>query len=304
MTKQTLLILVTVLLVEVQHSLAQTQTKMMRVPIRFEHVDNLVTVGNMVRLKRVYTQDGNQPISMEAEEATEIILDHRQRRIVRDEKRSGNYYLEYAKDLVFDFHVKTPGQYQVRFLAYFPSRGNYNHNEILNDGQRVNVIDSNYQEAGVWFWTVGKTYNLEEGFNRYWLPSPTAFCGGARLDKIVMMPMDNIQPIVDMGPETSKMVTSDHGNAMTRRIKLQRIKDWQLNAAITPNDGKVTLEYSYDANGPWQPVVLNTLTTPPSPKPRYLYYRIALQAVAGKPSPWVQGLELLIHKTQITTENN
>ena len=268
----------------------------MRVPLQFQKINNLTTDGQMIRLRRVYQQVSKQPIVFEAEEATQLVFSNRERRIMADPTRSGGYYIEHVSELGFEFITATPGQYQVRLLAYFPIRGNYNHNEQMNDGPRQNIVDSNHEEPEIWRWTHGAIYDLPAGENHYYFPSPSAFNGGARLDKVVLVPVKQADSIQAQGPAASPFITTNQGEARTRRIRLSRIATWQLNAETKPNGGEISIQYGYQPNGPWHPVELGKTIQVQSPKPRYIYFHFKLSGVQGQPSPWIQGLELRIRK--------
>mgnify|MGYP001553814629 CR=1 FL=1 len=217
------IMIITPLLVLTSIAASAEKPKTMRVPLRIQENDNLATEGRMVRLRRKFRQNGAEPIVFEGEEASLLVLHSLEKRIMTDPERSNGHYVHHVKEMEYHFDVETPGAYQIRFLSYYPLQANYNHKEKMDDGEPQGVVDSFNEEPKVWRWTKGKTYDLSKGEHKYIFPSPTAFCGGAKLDKIVLQPVDAAE-ITDQGPSASKNVLPQKGVAMTRRIKLQKIK--------------------------------------------------------------------------------
>lgn len=260
------------------------------IPLRFDTMDNTVADAGLVRLRREYRQERDQPMAFEAEEATQIKFEGADRRIMKDAQASGGFYIHHVKRLEFNFTVETAGSYQVRFRSWFPLKAPYNHRECMDDGEVRNVCDSQSNDQEVWFWTSGTTYELSRGQHRYLLPSPTAFCAGARLDKVVFLPVDRNE-VKDFGPAATPLATPLTGKAMTAPISLRRIKAWQLNYEIVPNEGTATVEYSVDKEK-WIPVSPGEFIEVPLPKPQFLYLRFVLVGKEGQPSPWIQGIEL------------
>lgn len=254
--------------------------------------------GDMLCLKRKFKQEGNRPIVFEAEKASLIKLRNRDERIANDENASGGSYIQYASQLEYDYVVETPGRYHVRFLAYFPLKGTWMHHERMDEGDVKGVFDSQNGDVKTWLWTKGETYDLSKGEHRYIFPSPTAFCGGAKLDKIVLEPVEQQIELSGKGPASSPQIGENQGSATTKRVNLSRIKEWKLLFDAIKNDGRVQAEYSYDRKN-WKRLVSDQTMTPPTPKPDYLWIRFKLQATSGKRIPYVAGLKfsILLDKT-------
>jgi len=266
------------------------ETEAIRVPLRFETLENAVTDGNLVRLRREYVQEGAKPLVFEAEEATVAELQSSDKRILADVQASGGYCLHYVKKMEYVFTVETPGAYQVRFRAWFPLKGFYCHNERMDDGVATQVADSQSGEPQVWFWTEGAVYELAKGRHEYAFPSPSAFCAGARLDKVALFPVGKAE-VAGQGPAASPITTPAVGVAISKRINLRRINSWRLDYETTTNGGSVVVEYSFDKEK-WFPAPSGATLAAPTPKPRFVYFRFSLNGKAGASSPWTQGVEL------------
>lgn len=266
---------------------------LVRAPLRFQEAENLATDGNMIRLFREYRQIAGNPIIFEAEEATVIELLDSGKRIVFDPGVSGGYCLEHVRRLEFQFDAVTPGRYRVWLRAWFPLKADYNHSERMNDGETRFAPDTHpSDEPKVWRWVEGLEYTLEKGMNRHVFPAPTAFCGGARLDKVLLLPAGHAVPS-GLGPAASPVIGAQNGQAITRRINMERVNAWRLNFDVTENRGKAEVAYSYDKIA-WQSVTPGQIMTVPEPKPGYLYFKFGIEGVAGSPSPWIQGLAFYV----------
>jgi len=272
----------------------KTVTALSTVPLRFETLDNTVAGDGLVRLRHEYRQDRDLPLVFEAEAATDLEFQSADKRIMSDAQASGGFYIDYVKKLEFDYTVETPGTYQVRLRAWFPLKAPYTHKECMDNGPVQTVDDSQLHDPGVWFWTTGATYELGRGLHHYAFPSPTAFCAGARLDKVAILPVDR-SDVNDFGPVASPIVTPLTGQAVTERISLRLIKAWQLNYTATLNGGNATVEYTYDREK-WLPAPSGEFSDVPQPKPQFIYFRFILTGKAEQPSPWIQGVELQVQE--------
>lgn len=275
-----------------------------KVPLRFEKGCSLETIGNMVRLPRAYRQEGNLPVMIEAEEASSVELDNLSRRIVLDKDASNGAYMNYVKYLKFVIDIKTPGKYNSRILGYFPKSGNWMHYEQMDNGGKLGVWDSRNGIAGVWLWTEGQEYDLDKGKHIYLFPSPTAFCGGSRIDKLVLMPVGSKLDPGSVKPAVQTM--PDSAEAVSRKLRLDRINAWKLDYHTELNSGKAAVEYSYDRKK-WEVVISAKEYVVSSPKPDYLWLRFKLAAAKGKGrSPWIQGVSMYIKKdkTKSTQRRN
>ena len=273
---------------------AGVEPETVRVPVRFETLENAVADGGLIRLRNEYRQDKSKPIVFEAEESTVIELQSLDQRIMKDEQASAAHCLQNVKKFEADFTVETPGQYQVRLRAWFPTKAFYNHNACMDDGEVRQEVDSQSSDPEVWFWTQGTVYDLAKGPHRYVFPSPNAFCGGARIDKVAILPIGNTE-VVGLGPEVSPVTTPLDAKAITKRINLRLIKSWQLTYEITENGGTVAVEYSFD-QAKWKPMPSGKSVSVPVPKPRFVYFRFRLTGKSPGHSPWVQGVALTIVK--------
>jgi hypothetical protein len=275
--------------------LGALQKKWHDVPLRFQENEHLVKTGNLIRLRREFRQAPGQPIVFEAEDATLLEFKNSDQTILDAPTASGGHYVEHVKMMQFDFEVIRSGKYQVRFLAYFPLKANYNHGEYMDDGRPARVIDSNSELAKQWRWTRGRIYSLNRGRHRYVFPSPHAFCGGARLDKIVLQAIGGDEP-EGLGPVASPLTSSLSGCAVTRRIKLKKIRSWRLDYEADENDGQLTVEYSYDKAAGWKPLTAGQISQTPIPKPAYIYFRLQIEAKSGQLSPCLRNTTFRIIK--------
>lgn len=278
------------------------ETEKMRIPLRFDELDSAVVDGGLLRLRREYKQVGKEPLSFEAEEATILEPHSKDRQIAADPETSGGFYVYQVKHMEYHFEVVTPGKYCVWVHAYFPARGNWNHHEALDDGPPQTVVDSDSGEDKRWLWVKETTYPLAAGKHRLVYPSPSAWCGGARLDKVVLAPEGT--SVSDMGPKPSPITTGLTGKAFSHRIKVKRVRAWELAFARVENGGSITVEYSYDKGAAWLPFGkdIKLPIEVPAARPRYLYFRFQIAGQSNRPSPWLQALELYVVKEPTPTD--
>jgi len=222
-------------------------------PVRFKSNSDVVISLNWIQLKKAYVQKSNEPLVIEAEESTRIILASKNMVAIKDPDASGGYYLQFVSELENQIFIRQPGDYQVWYRAYFPFRGNWNHFEQMDEGIPNNVQDSLNGPDKEWLWIKGPVYKLTEGWHTYLFPSPTAWYGGARLDKIVLALQNSFEP-TGMGPAPSAVEMPASGELISNRLKLDGMVNWRLIYEKEERGGKVEAYYSYDRGKTWQPV--------------------------------------------------
>lgn len=264
----------------------------LRVPLRFDRLENTVAEGGMVRLYREYRQQEGQPIVFEAEEATHMAFQSANDTVTADSEASGGYYIKNVKSLSFSFMAVTPGAYKVYLRTWFPLKAFYCHNEKLDNGEVMNITDSRFSDPGVWAWTAAGEYDISAGRHEYIFPAPNAFCAGARLDKVVLKLADGAD-ITGFGLHASPAEGASQGLAYLRRINLRNVKRWQLNYEAVVHAGAVTCEQSTDRQL-WLPVTAGSMSEIMPPKPRFLYLRVLLNGIDAKERPYLRGLNLMV----------
>lgn len=271
--------------------------------INFEKDGTLAAEGGMIRLKRVYAQKKSEPICFEAEEATALELQSTDKKIEVDDSASGGHYIHFVKMLAFHFTVETPGKYQVWYHNWFPLKANYNHYEYMDDSPIVqNVQDSMMGELDEkkWHWVKGPLYELEKGGHDYVFPSPTAFCAGARLDKIILVPEgQELSDDAKMKLAGSLTAAGSTGEMISSSIKLKKIAQWELNYQKVENSGAIKVEYSYDDGKTWtafsgQPET--PVEVPDSARDGRLCFKISIAGKEGCISPRVEGFTLYVYR--------
>ncbi len=255
---------------------ADIQSKSKQAPLLFAALDDVIANGNSLVLRSEYIQTNAEALIFEAEDATEIQLSPKGR-IVSDESASGNRYVTYVNELVNSFYIASPAVYQVWYRAYFPFRANWCHFEKMNAGEAQLVKDSAHGEPKKWLWIRGPSYRLVKGWHRHIFPNPTAWQGGARLDKIVLTPPSE-EP-AGLGPPQTGLVIAECGVAYSQDIRAAEIAEWRVLATAQLNGGAISVEYSSDEGKTWNGKPLNDeLLTPCKEDSERLRLRLLMHA--------------------------
>ena len=282
-----------------------TGTEKIKASIKFEKDGSLAVEGGVIRLKRVYAQKKSEPICFEAEDATALELQSADKKIEADDTASGGYYVHFVKMLAFHFKVETPGKYQVWYYSWFPLKASYNHNEYMDDdamAQNVNDSMMGKLDEKKWHWVEGPLYELSKGEHDYVFPSPTAFCAGARLDKIILVPVG--QELADdakMKLLSSMSVVGNTGEVVSSSVKLKKITKWELNYRKVENGGAIKIEYSYDSGQTWTTFSAQPGTPVEVPDPARegrLCFKIGITGREGCISPRVEDFTLHVYRVK------
>lgn len=279
---------------------------MQRGRIRFEESAALSQTGATIIFPVRVEQKSGDHLVIEGEDVTHYAPMKFDSRLAYSPDYSNGAAMINARELCYEFTISDPGEYQVWIHAFFPRQANYNHSEKMDDNGLIRVSDSmnpvkaaktskagatamfvrdNFLPPNVWQWTPNLTYKLSKGKHRWLWPSPSAWCGGCMLDKIVLIKKgSNIKP-EKAGVQNRVLKRSMQGVLISRRIKIQRIAAWMFDYAAAPGDGSIAVEYSYDEKN-FKPLKSGFRYTTAGVKGEYLWIRIRMKNAAyGKRSP-------------------
>ena len=265
-----------------------------RYELRFSPSPDAVEKSGWRQLRIFQAQKADQPIVIEAEESTLIVFTDRDVAPVRDAEASGGMYIKDVSELENDLVVETPGDYQVWYRAYFPVKGNWNHHEKMDDNEPVVSRDSDNGPNKQWVWVKGPVYNLSKGEHRQVFPAPTGWRGGARLDKIVLMPTTSPES-VGMGPEASlceKRISKSTAELISNRLALGEMASWRLECEKNGNVGEVEIDYSLDRGKSWQALPEGKIHEVKDPKTKVMF-RVRLSTNSKTVSPQFRNMALV-----------
>jgi len=266
--------------------------KQRRYPLRATRASkNVVQSFGWWELAREHLQRDGEPISIEAESSTRVVVYGSDAAPVENGEASGGYCIKDVTELENRLIIEHDGKYRAWYRAFFPLKGNWGHSEQMDDGRPQWVIDSFHGPDQKWLWVKGPVYSLDKGAHTYLFPAPTAWCGGALLDKIVLKPENGDEPI-GMGPPVSMSRIAPQGELISNRFRLDEMLAWQLAYEKEDNAGKIELEYSYDCGKTWKKLpdgeVLET-----TPGVKRVTFRITLVAGPEGTSPRIRDLMLV-----------
>jgi len=259
-------------------------------PLRFKPNETSVKSLGWVQLKSHYRQRGQEPVTIEAEVSTRVQLASSDMTPTEDVEASGGLCLRYVNELDNELWMETPGEYQAWYRANFPLAGSWNHHEQMDEGALTTVQDSNFGPIKQWLWVKGPVYTLTQGAHRYLWPAPTAWCGGAGLDRIVLAPAGAPEP-TGMGPTATPSVATDRAELFTNRLRLDEMLTWRLTLDQELNGGKVEVHYSHDRGKTWKTLSPGKTYTV-SPKTRRLSFRVQLIRSQDGTSPRIRNMAL------------
>lgn len=270
--------------------------KMIKAKMKFETVKDLSINNAFICLPARHSQKGVGPLLIEGESFTGIEFQEASKRVTPLQEASNGMLISFVKMLNYRFEIKAAGKYTVYTYARFPLVAGYNHSEQMDEGPNNRVNDSEALPANIWHWCKGHTYELTAGEHSYLFPSPHAWCGGAQMDKIVLIPEgDKTQPGAVTDANTV-LAFPPSGSATTRRIKTARIQDWRMEFEAVPNGGQITVEHSYD-NKNFTALEAGKSYQVPEKTSGYAYFRVNMKAApGGKVSPWLYDLKLMVTK--------
>lgn len=248
----------------------------------------VLTERGMMYLPATHAQKG-RGILFEAEQMNGLEY-HFQK--VRIQQEPGHTSIWDVKFLEFHFTVTKPGKYRTWYYATYPTNLGYNHGEYMDGGEKIVISDSRFLSPNVWRWHSGPVYDLKAGKHVWTFPSPGAWCGKTKLDKLMLLPASvKAEPQKFTDVKTSVSMPGD-GEIKLRRIKATLLKRWMFNAELELNGGRFAAEYRYDdqkftrvTSGKWMNVPA---------KAKYLYFRFRL--VRGKKllSPFAHNMTLMV----------
>ncbi|MDD5706680.1 MAG: hypothetical protein PHR35_12215, partial [Kiritimatiellae bacterium] len=257
-----------------------------RYQLRINTQSNVVQSGARFELQRKHVQRGSEPMVIEAEDSTSIEFTEKGMTPLAETNASGGRYIAFVKELVNLLTIETAGDYQVWQRAYFPRPGSWGHGERMDEGPVTYVQDSAGLPAGAWVWVKGPRYKLCAGEHIYGFPSPTAYCGGARLDKLVLTADLQFVP-TGTGLESIPSRASAKGEWISNRFRLDDMGAWRLAYEMALNGGSVEVEYSHDRGNTWRPYVADGAMRPVRDE-KWLTFRFRLNAAPDGDSPRVE----------------
>lgn len=235
------------------------------------------------RLDSVYRQAGSAPVAMEAEESTRIVAPTG-KGLVDDPLASNGRCLAYVTELENRVAIETPGEYAAWYRAWFPVKGGWCHQESMDQGEAVQHTDSAQGPDREWLWVRGPTYRLTKGEHRWLFPKPYAWCGGARLDKLVLAPTSAPMPVA-FGPAPTCREAAESAMFESSRIMLRETRAWSFSVELQPaSTGTVTIDYSLDRGLHWQPWHADASVEQPT-RSETVQFRFLLRRGADGSSP-------------------
>jgi hypothetical protein len=253
-----------------------------RYALRFQDSGEMVKSLGWHQVASVYEQEGDKPMVIEAEDSS-CVDAASGKGMVADPEASGGRCLAFVNRLENRLVVATAGDYQAWYRAYFPGPGNWMHIEQMDDEPGISHTDSESGPVKQWLWVKGPVYKLEKGRHVWLFPLPTAWCGGARLDKLVLALKGKWTP-EGKGPEASKRCFAQKAEMESNRVALREFKHWRLELEQEANGGKVEVDYSCDRGKKWEQWQAghDYAVTPEGPR---VMFRVRLTAGAGVVSP-------------------
>ena len=274
-----------------------TAENMQRGRIKFEESEVLRQTGTTVIFPVITEQKSGEYLVIEGEDFSSYAPVKANQTLAYSPEYSNGAAVINARSMGYDFVIAEPGEYQVWIRAYFPLQANYNHTESMDGDPAGKVIDSadpakiskteksgfsampvsaHYLPPKVWHWTPNRTYHLTKGRHRWRWLSPTAWCGGCILDKIVLIKKTSALKPENANTENRILHRQKSGELISRRIKIARIKSWMFEYTAAPGEGKIDVEYSYDEQN-FKPLKNGTRYETSGVKSVYLWIKIKMQ---------------------------
>jgi hypothetical protein len=263
----------------------------LRYPVRIRSSENIVQSLGWLRLRTVYVQKGAEAVSIEAENSTRIALGSSSMTPVEDEGASGGRCIRHVSELENRIVIQHAGDYQAWYRAFFPFKGSWNHWERMDEEDAVMVRDSQFGTDKEWLWVRGPVYKLAEGEHRYLWPAPTAWRGGALLDKILLRAQDEKEP-EGKGPPASTGATAHEGRLVSNRFRLDEMYAWELSYEKEENGGTIEMEYSLDRGKTWR-ILPGAGKLAVDPVRKRLTFRLRFVAGPDGISPAIRNLTLV-----------
>lgn len=245
-----------------------------------ERAVGMESFGAGARFAGTFVQQADEPVVMEAENATTLTL-RDGHTPGADPQASGGGYIHYVAAASFRFSLKTPGKYLAWQRAYFPWKGGWNHTESMDKGPGVLVIDGTRGPEEGWQWIKAGEYTLAAGEHTF----ETAYEGGARLD-LVVLSRDTQPP--DLATLRPSYAGATSGEVWTAPLKPFDVAQWRdLRLVVGGKGAPLTTEYSTDGGKTWAalaPAGLEALK-PVGGGQDTLQIHLKLEGVPGHPPP-------------------
>ncbi|MHB9025595.1 MAG: DUF6259 domain-containing protein [Armatimonadota bacterium] len=242
-----------------------------------------------LRLRYEYAQDNPASITMEAERATVIRFTADKGVMGSDAKASGGHYIAYVDHMEFHFTAKEAGRYTAWYRGSYPFAGTWCHMENMDGGQSQTLIDSQGIVTNQWLWSKGPTYTLAAG-KHAWNFTPAGWCGGTKLDKVVLVKEGTPAP-TELGGKASAITSPLTGEAISEPISRRDAVRWlgfTLTNAVAGSP--VSAAYSVDNGGQWT-LLGDKPASLPIDKPFIL--KLTLTATPEGMTPYVTGAKLI-----------
>ena len=285
--------------------LAPLQTKavegnLITKPISLKASDLAAYSQGVLRISRIYSQEPDGRIVIEAEEPSRFISENSANPQVtfsgRDPKAGGGRYVSYLKRGWYGIDIKKSMQLVVWHRGFYHATGNWNHDEYLDNADTsINNSDSNATTTddpslNRWIWKKGAVYNFSPGRHEFSL----AWQGGIKLDQIAFLP-EGVAPKDNEILNPAYADPQDYAEALTRSLKLsaeqQAVK---LVFDSMPEGGKVEAAVSSDEGKNWRNIPPDaSLSSLDIRDNSNLMFRFKLFLSSDKKSPSVFNIGLL-----------
>ncbi len=281
---------------------ADTETR--TVTLGFVRATGLDSANAALRPVYEYAQQGDQPLWMEAERASALRFTPAKGRFAADPQASGGLYLAHVDHAEFHFTLNDPGAYTAWYRGSFPLVGNWNHAENMDGGESHIVVDSQGEIINQWIWTKGPTYKLAAG-KHSWNLTPAGWCGGAGLDKLLLVKDPAFKP-EGLGGAALTSIAPAGGQAVTETVTRRNVVRWGRFSYENLGKGTVAVEYSTDNSATWQPLPAGgDLSAVPPDKP--VSFRLGLAAEDDGVPPYVSRVAVSYEAKRVPSlvlENN
>ncbi len=245
-----------------------------------EKAVGMESFGSGARFAGTFVQQADEPVVMEAENATSLTL-RDGHTPGADPQASGGGYIHYVAAATFRFSLKTPGKYLAWERAYFPWKGGWNHTESMDGGPGTVVIDGTRGPEEGWQWIKAGEYTLGAGEHVF----QTAYEGGARLDLVVLSRAEQPPDLATLKPSYVGPIS---GEVWTTPLKPFDVAQWQdLRLVVGGKGAPLRPEYSTDGGKSWavlDPAGLKAIK-PAGGGQDTLQFHLKLEGVPGQTPP-------------------
>jgi len=259
-------------------------------PVALFQSDVLSVEGTYVRQKSRFLPDEDGNVWMEAEEA-EVVQMRAPHTVGIDQKASCDAYVHHVDALRARFVVEEAGAYQAWERALFPHAGHWNHSEHMEGGEGHTVTDHRGASEG-WIWVKGPRYDLKAGENTWVFDN---YLGGARLDKLLLTPIEGYQPD-GKGGEARRLDPPRKATVLAAPVKPFDVASWQkLTGRLAARGGRIEAQCRTGPKQTWKalPEDGNLQGVPvQGGGADTLQLRFLLDASAVGALPYVQGLQV------------